>query len=373
MKKFRRDHLACRSRFAINYLAVVTMALCVSLISLDSFAGSINDRFDHSGTGRFALPITGKIVDDKGTPLVGVSVTEKGTGNATITAADGSFSLTVANERSVLVITHVGFTQQEVVVRSNQTIMIRLAPLTLAMDSVIVVGYGRQRKQSVVASITQTTGAQLQKAGGVSNIGAALTGNVPGVITIQGTGMPGIEDPLIYIRGMGTWNNSGPLILVDGIRRSINGVDIGSVESISILKDASATAVFGVEGANGVILITTKRGVEGKANINVIVNSTVKIPSRLPQKYDSYDALQIRNRAIERELGVSPASWQDYTPQAIINKYRFPANQTERERYPNVDWQEESVKKFATAQNANISISGGTGFVRYFTSVEYLH
>jgi TonB-linked SusC/RagA family outer membrane protein len=197
---------------------------------------------------------------------------------------------------------------------------------------------------------------------------------VPGVITIQGTGMPGIEDPQILIRGLGTWNSgSAPLILVDGIKRNMNGVDIGSVESISVLKDASATAVFGVEGANGVILITTKRGVEGKANINVIVNSTVKIPSRLPQKYDSYDALQIRNRAIERELGVSPASWQDYTPQAIIEKYRNPANQVERERYPNVDWQEESVKKYATAQNANLSISGGSAFVKYFTSVDFLH
>lgn len=373
MKKFRRDHSACRSRFAANYLTIVIMALCVSLPSLHSFAGSTNDGFDRTGPYRFAIPINGKVVDDNGTPIGGVSVQEKGTNNATVTKSDGSFSLTVASQASVLVFSHVSYASQEVTVGSNQALMIRLTSANQAMDSVIVVGYGRQRKESVVAAITQTTGKVLQRAGGVSNIGAALTGNVPGVITIQGTGMPGIEDPQIFIRGMGTWNGAGPLILVDGIRRNLNGVDIGSVESISILKDASATAVFGVEGANGVVLITTKRGVEGKANINVIVNSTVKIPSRLPQKYDSYDALQIRNRAIERELGVSPASWQDYTPQAIIEKYRNPANQVERERYPNVDWQEESVKKFATAQNANLSISGGSGFVRYFTSVDYLH
>ncbi|HVG14746.1 MAG TPA: SusC/RagA family TonB-linked outer membrane protein, partial [Chitinophagaceae bacterium] len=219
----------------------------------------------------------------------------------------------------------------------------------------------------------QTTGKVLQRAGGVSNIGAALTGNVPGVITVQGTGMPGNEDPQIFIRGQGTWNGSAPLVLVDGIERPMNGVDIGSVESISILKDASATAVFGVKGANGVVLITTKRGVEGKANINVIVNSTMKVPSRLPDKYDSYDALRIRNMAIERELGVSPGSWQDYTPQAIIDKYRNPANELEAQRYPNIDWQEESLKKRAWAQNANVSISGGSGFVKYFTSVDVLH
>jgi TonB-linked SusC/RagA family outer membrane protein len=373
MRKIKRDHLFGRSRFAFKYLLAGPMALCISLISLQSFAGNFNERWDNPENGRFALPISGKVLDDKGAPIAGVTVQEKGTNNITVTKEDGSFSLNVASERSVLVITYVGFTAQEVAVRNNQALMIRLAPLAAAMDSVVVVGYGRQRKQSVVAAITQTTGAVLQRAGGVSNIGAALTGNVPGVITIQGTGMPGLEDPQIFIRGQGTWNASGPLVLVDGIERPMNGVDIGSVESISILKDAAATAVFGVKGANGVVLITTKRGVEGKANINIIVNSTAKIPSRLPQKYDAYDALKIRNLAIERELGVSPGSWADYVPQAIIDKYRNPANQQEAERYPNIDWQEESVKKFAMAQNANVSISGGTGFVRYFTSVDYLH
>src|SRR5205085_342171 len=129
-----------------------------------------------------------------------------------------------------------------------------------------------------------------------------------------------------------------PLVLVDGIERQLSGVDIGSVESISILKDASATAVFGVKGANGVILITTKRGAEGKANINVIVNSTLKLPSRLPAKYDAYDALSIRNLAIERELALSPGSWADYTPYAIMDKYRHPANEQEALQYPNIDW-----------------------------------
>jgi TonB-linked SusC/RagA family outer membrane protein len=371
MKKIKRDPLSDRSLFAFKYLLMALITVCVCLTSLQSFAYKL--PASENSTDRFAITVTGKVVDEKGTPLVGVSITERGTQNTTISGADGSFAISVANEKSVLIITHVGFTQQEVVVRNNQTLLIRLAPVSQAMDSVIIVGYGKQRKQSVVASITQTTGTVLQRAGGVSNIGAALTGNVPGVITIQGTGMPGMEDPIIYIRGQGTWNASGPLVLVDGIERPMNGVDIGSVESISILKDASATAVFGVKGANGVVLITTKRGVEGKANINVIVNSTLKIPSRLPKKYDSYDALKIRNLAIERELGVSPASWQDYTPQAIIDKYRYPANEQERERYPNVDWQEESVKKFATAQNINLNISGGSGFVKYFTSVDYLH
>ena len=334
-------------------------------------ASVVNEK----ASGPFAFPVNGKVTDENGKPLVGATVEEKGTANSTVTNSDGSFTLNVANQNAVLIISYVGYGSKEVALSAAQAgnLAVQMVPAAQDLESVVIVGYGKQKKESVVAAITQTTGKVLQRAGGVSNIGAALTGNVPGVITIQGTGMPGIEDPLIYIRGQGTWNNSAPLILVDGIKRNMNGVDIGSVESISILKDASATAVFGVEGANGVILITTKRGVEGKANINVIVNSTVKIPSRLPQKYDSYDALQIRNQAIERELGVSPGSWADYVPQAIIDKYRNPANQQEAERYPNIDWQEESVKKFATAQNVNLNISGGSNFVKYFTSVDFLH
>ena len=318
------------------------------------------------------IRVSGKVFDDKGEALPGASVLEKGTSQSATTKEDGSFIISVSNSKSVLVISYVGFIQQEIAVKNQAVFAVKLLPASQPMDSIVVVGYGRQRKESVVGAITQTTGKVLQRAGGVSNIGAALTGNVPGVITIQGTGLPGAEDPTIYIRGQGTWNNSAPLILVDGIERAMSGVDIGSVESVSVLKDASATAVFGVKGANGVILITTKRGATGKANINVILNSTLKIPSRLPEKYDSYDALKIRNWAIERELSISPASWQDYTPYAIMDKYRNPANAQEAQQYPNIDWQEESLKKVASSQNANINISGGSDFVKYFTSVDFL-
>src|SRR5699024_7013870 len=135
------------------------------------------------------------------------------------------------------------------------------------LNEVVVVGYGTQKKQSIVGAITQTTSEVLERTGGVTSLGAALTGNLPGVITTASTGMPGEEDPQILIRGRSTPNNASPLILVDGVERSMNNIDIQSVESVSVLKDASATAVFGVKGANGVILITTKRGREGKAQI----------------------------------------------------------------------------------------------------------
>jgi TonB-dependent SusC/RagA subfamily outer membrane receptor len=143
--------------------------------------------------------------------------------------------------------------------------------------------------------------------------------------------MPGEEDPQIIIRSASSWNNSDPLVLVDGVERPMSGVDMNSVESVSVLKDASATAVFGVKGANGVILITTKRGKEGSARIDVSANMTMKVPSKLPNKLDSYDALMARNYAIEHELGVSPDSWGYMTPQNIIEKYRYPADLAEAE------------------------------------------
>jgi TonB-linked SusC/RagA family outer membrane protein len=242
-----------------------------------------------------------------------------------------------------------------------------------AIGEVVVVGYGQQKKASVVGSITQTTGEVLERAAGVSDIGAALTGNLPGVTTMQGNGMPGEEEPQIIIRGSSSWNNSDPLVLVDGIERPMSSVDISSVESISVLKDASATAVYGVKGANGVILITTKRGQEGKAKIDVGFNTTLKSPSKLPNKYDSYDALMLRNRAIEHELGVTPESWANIRSQEFINNYRNQTTQEQRERYPNVDWQDALFKDAAMSYNANVNVSGGTKFVRYFASADYVH
>ena len=153
----------------------------------------------------------------------------------------------------------------------------------------------------------------------------------------------------------------------------MSSVDISSVQSVSVLKDASATAVYGVKGANGVILITTKRGQDGKAQIEVGMNMTAKVASKLPGHKDSYDALSLRNQAIEQELGLAPESWSKITPEAILNKYRNPANVDESERYPNVNWEDELFKKSAFSYNPHVNISGGTKNVKYFAAVDFLH
>ncbi len=316
----------------------------------------------------------GVVVDSNGEPVIGGGVALKSDPTVgTVTDLDGNFALTVPNDNAVLVVSFIGMETVEVPV-SRSEMRVVLNDDALMLEETIVVGYGQQKKASVVGAITQTTGEVLERAAGVSSVGAALTGNLPGVVTTQSTGMPGEEDPKITIRSGSSWNGNDPLVLVDGIERPMTSVDISSVESISVLKDASATAVYGVKGANGVILVTTKRGQEGKARIDVGFNATLKNPSKLPNKMDSYDALMARNASLEHELALMGAdSWAYIRPQAFIENYRNQTTLEQRERYPNVDWQKALFNDFAMAYNANINVSGGTKFVKYFASADYIN
>ncbi len=319
------------------------------------------------------LQVTGKVVDEKNEPVVGASITQEGSTRSTATRAGGLFTLAVADTDADIIVTAVGYNSKSISLKNGITgLSIQLEVVPQSMDNIVVVGYGRQKKESLVGAITQTTGKVLERTGGVTNLGMALTGNLPGVTTTSSSGMPGGEDPQILIRAQTTWNNAQPLILVDMVERSISSIDIASVESISVLKDASATAVFGVRGANGVILVTTKKGVEGKATINLRANTTVKTASRLPGKYDAYDALSLKNRVIENELLVNPGAWGGIRPEETLLKYRFPANDAEWDRYPNVDWQKELFRDHAMSYGANANVSGGTKFVTYFASVDFV-
>ena len=319
--------------------------------------------------------VSGNVSDQTGEPLIGATVSLKGDAKvATITDFDGNFSLNVPNARSaVLVISYVGMVTQEVAVGGKSSVKVVMQDDSNMLEETVIVGYGQQKKASVVGAITQTTGEVLERAAGITDIGAALTGNLPGVVTMASSGMPGEEEPKIVIRGVTSWNNSDPLVLVDGIERPMSSVDIQSVASISVLKDASATAVYGVRGANGVILITTKRGQEGKAQISVSGNAIMKVPSKLPDKYDSYDALVARNSVIEHELNLKPESWAYVRPMSFIENYRNQTTLEQRERYPNVDWQRALFEDYAMSYNANLNVSGGTKFVKYFASVDFVH
>lgn len=359
MKDIKKDN--CLKQYCRRMLIALLMVF---------FCGQIQAQ-----TGK---TISGTVTDADGMPLPGVTIIVQGTSNGTITDLDGKYSIT-APQGASLVFTFIGFDNQVVQVGAGSTYNVKMEENSQQLEEVVIVGYGQQKKASVVGAITQTSGETLQRAAGVTNLGAALTGNLPGVVTEQGTGIPGGEDPKIVIRGASSWNNTDPLVLVDGIEREMSSVDISSVENISVLKDASATAVYGVRGANGVILITTKRGQEGKAQINAGFTTTIKSPSKLPNKYDSYDALMARNQTIEMELPVTPDdSWAYITPQSRIELYRNqdPTARDEQgnlimERYPNVDWQDVLFKDHAISYNANLNISGGSKIVRYYAAADY--
>jgi len=319
--------------------------------------------------------VKGSVLDETNQPLIGATVIVKNVKNTgVVTDVDGKFTINVPDGQNTLVVSYIGFNPQDVNIAGKSTVTVKLKDNTVNMEEVVVVGYGQQKKASIVGSITQTSGKVLERAGGVSSLGAALTGNLPGVVTMTTTGKPGSEDPTIYIRGVSSWNNSNPLILVDGIEREMSSVDINSVESISVLKDASATAVYGVRGANGVILITTKRGNEGKAKIDVGFSSTVKTPSKLPGKMDAYDAYELKNKTLEYEMNSQPSSaWPLVRSQSFIDNYRNQTTQAQKERYPNIDWTKLTFKDYTTSYNANVNVSGGTKFVKYFSAVDYQH
>lgn len=319
--------------------------------------------------------VTGTVVDSNGEGVIGASVVLKSDKTqGTTTDIDGNFSLRLPSREATLVISYVGMRSQEVKATAGKKLNVSLEEDSEILEDVIVVGYGQQKKASVVGAITQTTGKTLERAAGISDVASALTGNLPGVITSAAGGIPGEDEPTIVIRGSSSWNASAPLVLVDGIERPLSSVDMGSVESISVLKDASATAVYGVKGANGVILVTTKRGQEGRPQINVSANAIMKMPSKLPGKYDSYDALMFRNIAAEHELAASQGtSWSDMHTQDFINNYRNQTTLEQRERYANVDWQDELFKEFCMSYNAAINVSGGTKFVRYYAAIDYVN
>ena len=319
--------------------------------------------------------VKGNVADANGEPLIGATVKVKGdAASGTITDMDGNFQISVPSESSSIVITYIGMESKTFKVGKKRQFKVTMTDDN-TLGEVVVVGYGQQKKASIVGSIAQTDAKTLERHAGVTSLGQALTGNLPGVVTFASSGMPGEEDPKIVIRTQTSINGSNdPLVLVDGVERAMNTVDLSSVQSISVLKDASATAVYGVKGGNGVILITTKRGQEGKAAVHVKANATMKVVSKLPEKYDSYDTFRLLDRVIERELNINGEnSWTYYKPMDIIDKYRHPANAEEWDRYPNVDWQKELFNNTAMSYNASVDVSGGTRLVKYFAAFDFAH
>jgi TonB-linked SusC/RagA family outer membrane protein len=315
------------------------------------------------------VKISGVIKDDKGAPIFGVNVAVKDSKSGTTTNELGQFSLQVPGYNEVLVVSYTGFLTQEVAVTSSQSISITLISEVKSLTDVVVVGYGSQKKVSITGAISTVKTTEILRSP-VSSVANALAGRATGIITVQRGGEPGRDIADIFIRGVGTFaggNSARPLILVDGVERSLNGIDPYTIESFNVLKDASATAVFGVRGANGVIIITTKVGQQGKPQFTFSSNFSVQKPIRLPKMLNAVDWATLRNEAEANDQNNPTAQkFSDYD----IERYRL---NDDPYFHPNIDWLDYMLNKSAGQQQYNLNMSGGTQDTKYFVSLGYLN
>ncbi len=308
------------------------------------------------------ITVSGKVVDQDQLPIPGVTVMIADSQTGTITDLDGNYSLEVPAQ-AVLEYSCIGYTTQQVEVGGRTIINIALEESSDVLDEVVFVAYGQQKKESVVAALSAINATGLRQTP-TSNIGIALAGRLPGLTVLQRSGVPGGESMNFYIRGMSTINGQSPLTLVDGVERDFSALDPREVETITVLKDASATALYGVRGANGVIIITTRRGAAGKPVIDVSVEQSWQQPTRLPDMVNAYDYALLRNQ-VELQNG-RPAIYND----EALEHYRTGDFQ---ELYPTRDFLGEFINNFSPMQRVNVNVSGGSEKMRYFTTVGYLH
>jgi TonB-linked SusC/RagA family outer membrane protein len=380
----RGEHLCCFKRFLL-IMKLTVFLICAGLMTVSATINSHSIK-QTAESNTVSLPdlykqveelqqpqkkeLKGKVVDKKGEAIIGTTVMVKGTQVGGITDINGNFTLQVPLDAKILSVSFIGFKTQEIEIGTQTTFTVVMEEMIVGVEDVVVVGYGTQKKQSVVGAVSTAKGSDLLKTGGLTNISSSLTGMIPGLLTMNVKGKPGEDDAEILIRGKSTWNNSSPLILVDGIEREMNDIDPNEVESVSVLKDASSTAVFGVRGANGVILITTKRGKSGEPVFRAGFNSTMKMISKMPTYANAYESRWMRNEAIELQTPVNASSWSYYTPYDILMHYK---NQDLPYSFPDVDWRKETIQNNTWSHKFNLEISGGSDFVKYFASVAYLY
>jgi len=308
--------------------------------------------------------ITGKVVDEEGNSLIGVTVLVKGTSNGTTTDIDGNYSLDVENATGVLIFSYLGFSTQEVNINSQNIINVTLGESAADLDEVVVIGYGTQKRVNLTGSISTVKATDIVK-NSTQSVSSALSGRLAGVTTIQSSGEPGSSSSSINIRGLSSLGSNTPLILVDGIPRSLDNVNANDIESISILKDAAAAAIYGMRAANGVVLITTKRG-KGANRFNVNMYSSLQQPTRTPNFLDSENYATLLNEANANDGVAAAYSEED------LQKFR---DGSSPDTHPNTDWINETLDPTSPMHSIDISSSGSSEneSIRYFASVGYLY
>ena len=329
--------------------------------------------------------IKGNVVDENNEPVIGATVLVMGGQNTqgTVTDFDGNFSINVKPGQK-LKITYIGYDEAIVVAKQGMKVQLKVSA-GVELQGIEVVAYGVQKKVTVTGAISSVKSEDLVRTS-VGSVNNVLGGQLSGVTTVQYSGEPGSDAAEIFVRGKATWGDSAPLIQVDGVERSMADIDPNEIESVTVLKDASATAVFGVRGANGVVLITTKRGAEGKAKISVSTSWTALSPTKMVEQASSYeyanfynqmsynDYLQRANVAVANgtygsvDAYMAENAFAPSFSDAIIQKFKDGSDPI---RFPNTRWADYIMKDITLQQQHNLNISGGTDRVKYFISAGY--
>lgn len=341
----------------LNACIVLAMFFCASNAGR-AIADPNNKKTDAD------VVVTGTVVDEKGQTLPGVNVIEKGTTNGTTTDVSGNFSLTVRNENSVLAFSFIGYVTQEIAVGNRTVFDVNLSPDVTALEEVVVIGYGEQKKVNLTGSVATVSADELIKRP-AANVQNLLQGKVTGLQVVQNSGQPGDDGATMTIRGLGTFSDVGnsPLVLIDGVVGDMTNLNADNIESISVLKDAASSAIYGARAANGVILITTKKGTAGSFNIDYRANFQIQQPTALPDLVtNSADYMEYWNTARLR------SSQAALFTQTEIDAYR---NANDRTLYPNFDWIDYMIND-ANAQSHYLSANGGSEKTTYNLAFGYL-
>ena len=350
---------------SLHGLRRLTAAVLLLLFAVTAEPAAAGEQ--DSGRQQPTIQAKGRVVDTNGIAIAGAAVTVKGgSAGGTISDAQGAFTLRV-RKGDVLHVSFLGFQAREIAVTDASPLTIRLAEETHQVEDVVVVGYGVQKKESVLGAISQVNNEQLVNSG-TTNITNAIAGKLSGVTTIQTGGQPGNNDANIFIRGVSSWNGSTPLVLVDGVERSFADIDPNEVASLSVLKDASATAVFGAKGANGVIIVTTRTGSTGKPKMNISLSYGLDFPTMIPDHIGSAQTAELLNVALK-----NAQSYGSMIPRSEIEEYARPSSRINSIRYPDNDWFDIAMRRCAQTINANYNVSGGSQRVKYFLSLGYSH
>ena len=312
--------------------------------------------------------LSGKVTDSQGLPLPGVTVMVKGTTIGIVTDNDGKFKLLVSMDAKVLVFSFVGMKTQEFAITGRTIFSVVMAEATVALEDVIVVGFGTQKKMTMTGAVSKLKGEALLSTP-VSNITNSLQGKVTGVTSIQQNGQPGLQNADIFIRGRATFGDATAIVIVDGIERADFGsMDPNEIESMTVLKDASSTAIFGIRGANGVLVITTKQGKEMRPTISYSGNVSGNFYLDFPPRLDAYETAKLQN--VGAHNNGKSTGWNFYWSDVELEHFK---KQDLPYQYANVDWMKTIIRKYNMQTQHNLNVQGGTKKVKYYISAGYMY